>query len=68
VDGEGRGYQVLMDGLGDSAVNWIVRFWTNASDFLVVKEQLTAAVKERLDAANIGIPFPQMDVHVHQNP
>jgi small conductance mechanosensitive channel len=66
VEGEGRGYQIALVDLGDSAVNWVVRFWTKAADYWTVKEQLTAAVKEQLDAARIGIPYPQMDVHVHQ--
>ena len=66
VEGEGRGYQVALLDLGDSAVNWVVRFWTKADDFWSVKEQLTAAVKEHLDAAGIGIPYPQLDVHLHQ--
>ena len=67
VDGDGRGYQIVLGDLGDSAVNWTVRFWTKADDYWSVKEQLTAAVKEHLEAANIGIPFPKLDVHVHQS-
>lgn len=66
VEGEGRGYQIALLELGDSAVKWAVRFWTKADDFWPVKEQLITAIKERLDSAGIGIPYPQMDVHVHQ--
>lgn len=65
IEGEGRGYQVVLLDLGASSVNWTVRFWTKAGDFGAVKEQLTAAVKNHLDQAGIGIPFPQMDVHLH---
>lgn len=64
VIGDGRGFQVVLGDLGDSCVNWTVRFWTKSSDFWPVKEALTEAVKNKLDAAGIGIPFPQMDVHV----
>ena len=64
VDGEGRGSQVFLDALGDSAVSWKVRFWTNKADFWAVHEALTRAVKMHLDAAGLSIPFPQMDVHV----
>lgn len=64
IEGEGRGYQVYMLDLGDSSVNWVVRFWTTSADFWPVKEQLTRAVKMHLDEAGLGIPFPQMDVHV----
>lgn len=65
VEGDGRGYQVVLGGLGDSAVNWTVRFWTTADEFWGVKEELTEAVKNRLDQAGIGIPFPQMDIRVN---
>jgi small conductance mechanosensitive channel len=54
---------VLLD-LGDSAVNWAVRLWVNAGDYWPVKDALTRAVKVHLDEAGIGIPFPQMDVHL----
>ncbi len=67
IEGDGRGYQIVLVDLGDSAVNWTVRFWTTADDFWSVKEQLTHAVKVNLDAADIGIPFPQMDVHVQKS-
>jgi small conductance mechanosensitive channel len=64
VAGDGRGFQIVLGDLGDSAVTWTVRFWTKAEDFWSVKEQLTYAVKTKLDEAGIGIPFPQLDVHV----
>ena len=64
IPGESRGYQIALIDLGDSAVNWTVRFWTTSADFWAVKEQLTYAVKTQLDKAGIGIPFPQMDVHL----
>lgn len=66
VKGEGRGYQVFLIDLGDSSVNWVVRFWTTGADFWVAKEKLTRAVKQHLDEAGIGIPFPQMDVHLNK--
>ncbi|MCI5066737.1 mechanosensitive ion channel [bacterium] len=64
VTGEGRGYQVYLLELADSSVNWVVRFWTTADQYWGVKEELTAAVKNELDRAGIGIPFPQLDVHL----
>lgn len=64
IKGEGRGYQVYLLDLGDSSVNWVVRFWTTGADFWAAKEKLTRAVKMHLDEAGIGIPFPQMDVHL----
>ena len=66
VEGEGREFQVVLSDLGDSAVVWTVRFWTHRDDYWSVREQLLADVKNGLDQAGIGIPFPQMDVHMHQ--
>ena len=56
--------QILLSGLGDSAVDWQVRIWCNTADYWAVRENTTSAVKKALDNASIGIPFPQMDVHV----
>jgi small conductance mechanosensitive channel len=66
IQGEGRGYNVILATLADSSVQWKVRVWTAATDFFAVTELLTQAVKVQLDAANISIPFPQMDVHLHR--
>lgn len=54
---------VLLE-LGDSAVNWSVRVWATKETFGDVKQATIRAVKNHLDAAGIGIPFPQMDIHV----
>lgn len=64
INGDGRGYQVVLGTLGDSSVNWTVRYWTAAANYWTVSEALTEAVKNHLDEAGIGIPFPQMDIHV----
>ncbi|XAM01573.1 mechanosensitive ion channel [Phycisphaeraceae bacterium D3-23] len=64
VEGEGRGYKIVLGELGDSSVAWTVRFWCKTADFWDVKEALTRAVKMHLDEAGIGIPYPQMDVHL----
>jgi len=50
--------------LGGSSIDWKVRVWSKTSDFWAVRERLTQAVKEHLDNAGVGIPFPQMDVHM----
>lgn len=55
---------VYLSGLGASSVDWVIRVWTNTGDFWAVKERLTRSVKYALDEAGIGIPFPQMDVHL----
>lgn len=55
---------VVLDGLGASSVDWVVRVWAPTSDYAAVKQSLTRAIKYRLDEAKIGIPYPQMDIHV----
>ncbi|TVS02168.1 MAG: mechanosensitive ion channel family protein [Phycisphaerales bacterium] len=55
---------VFLSELGDSAIAWSVRVWVNTADFWAVKERLTRDVKVALDNAGIGIPFPQMDIHI----
>jgi small conductance mechanosensitive channel len=56
--------QVLLTDLGDSSINWQVRAWCKTEDYWGVKDALTHAVKDGLDAEGIGIPFPQRDVHI----
>jgi len=55
---------IVLTGLGGSSIDWSVRVWVNAGDFWPVTDQLTRDVKVALDNAGIGIPFPQMDVHI----
>lgn len=57
---------VVLVGLGDSSVDWQVRVWTNTENYWPVRDATTRAVKMSLDQAGIGIPFPQMDVHITQ--
>jgi len=52
--------------LADSSVNFIVRPWVKTDDYWDVYWEITKAVKLRLDAEGISIPFPQRDVHVHE--
>lgn len=57
---------VAVSELADSSVNFVVRPWVKSSDFWGVKFDFTEAVKLRFDQEGIGIPFPQMDVHLHK--
>ena len=56
--------QVIVLALGGSSVDWQVRVWCNTEDYWTVWQATIESVKTHLDAANISIPFPQMDVHV----
>jgi small conductance mechanosensitive channel len=59
---------IVLTGLGASSVDWVVRVWVESADFFAVKERVTRSVKMHLDEAGIGIPFPQMDVHLDHRP
>lgn len=50
--------QVMADKMADFSVNLIVRFWSLNSDYWNLHWDITKAVKEALDAANINIPYP----------
>ncbi|WP_026377430.1 mechanosensitive ion channel family protein [Aestuariibacter salexigens] len=58
--------KVAVSELADSSVNFVVRPWVKSEDYWGVKFDFTEAVKLRFDQEGIGIPFPQMDVHLHK--
>lgn len=66
IPGDDRGSAVVLNELGDSAVEWKVRIWVASADYWPLKESLTGEIKRQLDAVNIGIPFPQLDVHLNR--
>ena len=57
-------YFVYVDELGESSVNLGIRCWFATDDYWTGKWRLTENVKYALDEAGIGIPYPQMDVHL----
>jgi small conductance mechanosensitive channel len=57
---------VVVGNLGDSSVDLTIRVWVTAADYWPMKFDLTKRIKQAFDAKGIGIPFPQMDVHLHQ--
>ena len=54
--------------LGANSVDFQVRAWAEPADYWAVREQLLRRSKQALDAAGVGIPFPQLDLHVQQLP
>lgn len=60
---EPAAYVYLMD-LGASSVDWQLRAWCKPADYWAVREQLVTNAKNEMDKAGIGIPYPQLDVHV----
>ncbi|MBU3014191.1 mechanosensitive ion channel [Poseidonibacter lekithochrous] len=60
-----KGLTVAVSELADSSVNFVVRAWVNTPDYWAVKFALTEQVKLRFDQEGISIPYPQQDVHHH---
>lgn len=58
---------IAVSELADSSVNFVVRPWVNSADYWPTKFTLLETIKLRFDEENIGIPFPQMDVHLHKD-
>ena len=56
--------QVFVDELGDSAVVLGLRVWVPTEKYWNIKWRLNEKIKIAFDANGIGIPYPQMDVHV----
>ena len=52
--------EIDLVGFGDSSIDFIVRYWTHSRQPEVRQVQTRAimAIKEALDAADIGIPYP----------
>ncbi len=58
--------QVMVKELADSSVNLNLRCWAAADDYWGLLFDLNKAIKQRLDAEGISIPFPQRDVHLYK--
>ncbi|KAB2814538.1 mechanosensitive ion channel family protein [Phaeocystidibacter luteus] len=59
---------VKLTNLGDSSLDLSVRCWVDTGLYWDVYFDNLEAIKEALDEANIGIPFPQRDVHIISQP
>lgn len=57
---------VRMNELGASSINFVIRAWSKSSDLQEVYWDILDRAKKALDAEGIGIPYPQMDVHINQ--
>ncbi|MBQ3898871.1 MAG: mechanosensitive ion channel [Lachnospiraceae bacterium] len=58
-------HRVVVSGLKDSSVELTVRFWVNSRDYWDAYYRITENTKKTLDANEISIPFPQLDVHIN---
>jgi len=61
-------YTIAISELADSSVNFVVRPWVKGSDYWPAYFELLEQIKIALDDANIGIPYPQMDLHMKETP
>lgn len=52
---------------GDSAIEYTLRAWCLTEDYWEVYYDLLEAIKAAFDAQGIGIPYPQVDVHLDRN-
>lgn len=50
--------------LADSSVNFAVRPWVKSGDYWALRSDLLEKIKYTFDENGVGIPFPQMDVHL----
>jgi small conductance mechanosensitive channel len=71
LDGDDRvlknpGADIFVSEHGDSSINFVVRPWVKSEDYWPVFFATMEEVKIAFDQANISIPFPQRDVHIHQ--
>ena len=57
---------VAVSELGSSSVNFTVRAWVNAPDYWSVFFDMNENIYKTFNSEGINIPFPQMDIHLHQ--
>ena len=58
---------IAISELADSSVNFAVRAWAATDDYWDVYFEMNEKVYKAFENEGINIPFPQMDVHVHQS-
>jgi small conductance mechanosensitive channel len=59
--------QVVVAKLDESSVNINVRPWVKSHDYWEVHFDMLELIKKKFDDEKITIPFPQRDVHLHNN-
>ncbi|MGB0404018.1 MAG: mechanosensitive ion channel family protein [Salibacteraceae bacterium] len=58
---------VALGALADSSVNLTVRVWVNPADYWGVYFDMNEKIYKNFEKEGLNIPFPQMDVHVHNS-
>lgn len=55
---------IAVNALGANSVDFVLRAWVKSGDYWPTYFELTEQVKIALDKNGIGIPYPQLDVHL----
>lgn len=58
---------IAVSDLADSSVNFVVRSWVNSADYWGVYFDMNDKVYNEFNKQGLNIPYPQMDVHLHNN-
>lgn len=60
------GPSVLLDGFGDSSLNFVLRVWTREFSTIpgVLRSELYFSISRAFKEKGIEIPFPQRDLHI----
>lgn len=53
---------VFVSEIGDSAIELTMRVWVNADDYWPMRRELMKAVKEKVEADGLSIPFPRREI------
>ena len=57
----------VFDGYGESALMFRLLYWVPIEEILTVLSEVNLSVNDALKAAGVKIPYPQRDVHVHDD-
>ncbi|MEC5317501.1 small-conductance mechanosensitive channel MscS [Brenneria populi subsp. brevivirga] len=60
-----KGVTIRLNEMAASSLNFVVWVWTTNGDAQAVYWDLMESFKRALDENRIGIPYPQMDVHLY---
>lgn len=59
---------VVVAALGDSSIKMSLRVWVNTGDYWSLTFKFNEEIRDRLQKANIAIPFPQRVIRMIQDP
>lgn len=60
-----KGHTIRLNEFAPSSLNFVVRVWTENKHYWDVYYDLMENIKNALDANQIQMPYPQMDVHLN---